>query len=185
MTSAHAAHRPDGDIQLVTLWRAVRRSFKGLVLFAGFVAGATYAVQSLMAPRFTSESQLEFVAKRSNPFPESGDRPAGPDNAARLDQAAINTHARAILSSDLLLRVADELKLLVPVTLLALRSVPLRSVIDRPPAQLGWCGPDRPGPCDDANRTGPPVSNICSNRVSRHAGRTNFRTVLEILEHLI
>ncbi len=107
-----APQPPVADIQLATLWQSVRRSFKTLVVVSALVGGATYGVQSLMASRFTSESQLEFTAKRSNPFPESGDRPAAPgNNAARLDQAAINTHARALLSSDLLLKVATELKL--------------------------------------------------------------------------
>jgi uncharacterized protein involved in exopolysaccharide biosynthesis len=102
---------PVGDIQLATLWQAVRRSFKGLLVTAALVGGGTYGVQSLMAPRYTSESQLEFTAKRANPLPEQGDRQPGPDTAARLDQAAINTHARALLSSDLLLKVAGDLKL--------------------------------------------------------------------------
>ena len=48
-------------------------------MIAALVGAATFAVQSMMAPRYTSESQLEFVAKRSNPFPESGDRQPGPD----------------------------------------------------------------------------------------------------------
>jgi succinoglycan biosynthesis transport protein ExoP len=94
----------------MALWRAIRRGFKGLLLAAGAAGALTYGAQSLIAPRFTSESQLEFVAKRSNPLPEP-DRPAGPDSAARLDQAAINTHVRALLASDLLLRVAADLKL--------------------------------------------------------------------------
>ena len=108
---AQVARAPVEDIQLSTLWQAVRRSFKTLLVASALVGGATYAVQSTMAPRYTSDSQLEFTAKRNNPFPEAGDRPAGPDNAARLDQAAINTHARALLSSDLLLKVANDLKL--------------------------------------------------------------------------
>lgn len=108
---AQAARAPVEDIQLATLWQAVRRSFKTLLLASVLVGGATYAVQSTMAPRYTSDSQIEFTAKRNNPFPEAGDRPAGPDNAARLDPAAINTHARALMSSDLLLKVANEMNL--------------------------------------------------------------------------
>ena len=112
MSSAHQAQpNPHADIQLATLWQAVKRSFKGLLVTAGIVGAVTYGVQSLMASRYTSESQIEFVAKRNNPLPESGERPSAPDNASRLDQAAINTHARALLSSDHLLKVANELKL--------------------------------------------------------------------------
>ena len=99
------------DIQLVSLWHAVRGSWKSLLVAACLVGGITYGAMSLMAPRFTSESQLEFVGRRNNPFPEAGERANAPDNASRLDQAAINTHARALLSSDLLLKVATELKL--------------------------------------------------------------------------
>ncbi len=114
MPTAHSTHHgmpPQGDIQLSTLWQALKRSFKGLVIVSALVGGATYGVQSLMAPRYTSESQLEFVAKRNNPFPEAGEPRNAGENASRLDQAAINTHARALLSSDLLLKVAGEFNL--------------------------------------------------------------------------
>ncbi len=105
------ASSPAGDIQLATIWSALKRSFKGLLLASAIVGGLTWGVQSLMAPRYTSESQLEFTAKRSNPFPDQGERPGGQEQAARLDPAAINTHARALMSSDLLLKVAGDLKL--------------------------------------------------------------------------
>src|SRR5262245_27366488 len=99
------------DIQLAALWLAVRHSYRTLLVAAGVVALVTYIALSLMAPRFTSESQLEFVAKRNNPFPETGERAPAPDNSARLDPAAINTHARALASSDLLIKVAADLEL--------------------------------------------------------------------------
>lgn len=109
---SQAAHiEPEPDIQLFALWQAVKRSWKPLLITAGVIGALTYSAMSLMASRFTSESQLEFVSRRHNPLPEAGERPAVPDSAARLDQAAMNTHARALLSSDLLLKVADELKL--------------------------------------------------------------------------
>ena len=116
MSSPNAAVRQpyahaEQDIQLVSLWHAVRRSWKTLLVAACLVGGVTFGAMSLMAPRFTSESQLEFVGRRNNPFPEAGERGNAPDNASRLDQAAINTHARALLSSDLLWKVATELKL--------------------------------------------------------------------------
>jgi succinoglycan biosynthesis transport protein ExoP len=108
---AQSPVQPAGDIQLAALWGALKRSFKGLLLTSALVGGVTWGVQSLMAPRFTSESQIEFSAKRNNPFPDQGDRQGATDQAARLDQAAINTHARALMSSDLLLKVAGDLKL--------------------------------------------------------------------------
>lgn len=108
--SQHPGHH-EPDIQLATLWQAIRGSSKTLMIAAVAIAGVTYSALSLMAPRYTSEGQLEFVARRNNPFPEAGERPNGPDNTTRLDPAAINTHARALVSSDLLLKVANELKL--------------------------------------------------------------------------
>jgi succinoglycan biosynthesis transport protein ExoP len=109
--SQAAQLQPEPDIQLFALWQAVKRSWKPLLIAAGVIGALTYGAMSLMASRFTSESQLEFVSRRNNPLPEAGERAAVPDNAARLDQAAMNTHARALLSSDLLLKVAGELKL--------------------------------------------------------------------------
>ena len=107
----HAHLQTEPDIQLAALWQAVRRSTKPLFVVTFLVAATAYGVMALMAARYTSESQLEFVSRRNNPFPEAGERANAPDNASRLDPAAINTHARALVSSDLLLKVADELKL--------------------------------------------------------------------------
>ncbi|CAN0266116.1 unnamed protein product, partial [Phaeothamnion confervicola] len=108
--SPHATY-VEPDIQLATLWLAIKNGLKGLVIAALAIGVVTFGALSLIAPRYSSESQLEFVSKRSNPFPEGNQRTSSPDSTARLDQAAINTHARALLSSDLLLKVANELKL--------------------------------------------------------------------------
>jgi uncharacterized protein involved in exopolysaccharide biosynthesis/Mrp family chromosome partitioning ATPase len=108
----HSAHlEPEPDIQLFALWQAIKRSWKSLLIAAAVVGALTYSAMMLMAPRFMSESQLEFVSRRNNPLPEAGERTSVPDNSTRLDQAAMNTHARALLSSDLLLKVAGDLKL--------------------------------------------------------------------------
>ena len=111
-TSARSQHQgPDKDIELATLWQAVRRGLKGLVLASALVGATTSGALSLMAPRYSSESQLEFVAKRSNPFPDENGRLSSTESTARIDQPAINTHARALLSSDLILKVAADLKM--------------------------------------------------------------------------
>lgn len=102
---------PADDIELASLWKSVRTGLKGLGLTAVAVGALTYGVLSLMAPRYSAESQLEFTAKRNNPFPEGEGRPSATDTSSRIDQPAINTHARALLSSDLLLKVANDLKL--------------------------------------------------------------------------
>ncbi len=104
-------HGPDKDIELATLWQAVQGGLKGLVLASALVGAITYGALSLIAPRYSSESQLEFVAKRSNPFPDENGRLSSTESTARIDQPAINTHARALLSSDLILKVAADLKM--------------------------------------------------------------------------
>jgi polysaccharide biosynthesis transport protein len=102
---------PD-DIDLLSIWSAIRRT---LPLLLGLTIGAgvlTFGVLSTMAPRYTSEAQLAIGTKTTNPFPDGKDKPAGSDSATqRMDPAAINTQVRALLSNDLLLKVARKLEL--------------------------------------------------------------------------
>ena len=110
--SGPASRSQDGpDIELASLWGAVRRSLKAVVLGAAVIGALTYGVLSLIAPRFTSEVQLAIAAKRTNPFPDARDRPGGDSVSPRLDKEAINTHAKALMAPDLLLKVARELEL--------------------------------------------------------------------------
>ena len=100
------------DIDLGSLWSGVRKSLPVvmmLVLAAGFV---TFAIVSMMAPRYEAEAQLTITAKRTNPYGSSKDD-AGAAAAVtpRLDPAAINTHVRALMAPDLLLKVASTLNL--------------------------------------------------------------------------
>ncbi|MGF1649989.1 MAG: Wzz/FepE/Etk N-terminal domain-containing protein [Hyphomicrobiaceae bacterium] len=100
------------DIDLMSLFGALRRSLPKLLLYSAIVGALTFAFLSLMAPRYSSETQVAIVSKRTNPFPEqSGDRQGGDSAAARLDREAINTHVRALSATSLLLSVARELGL--------------------------------------------------------------------------
>lgn len=101
---------PD-DIDITSIWGSLKRSGKSLVLASLLTGGLTFAVLSLMAPRYESEAQLTVTAKNpANPFPRSAGGQSDAQNAL-VDPAAVNTHVRALKSPELLRRVADELKL--------------------------------------------------------------------------
>lgn len=102
---------PD-DIDLTTLGSALRRNAAKLIVLS-LVAGAlTYLTLSMIAPRFTAQSELGIVAKgASNPFTGPGDRSSSADLSTRMDEKAINTHIRAIQSTDLIEKIANELRL--------------------------------------------------------------------------
>ena len=102
---------PD-DIDIVALWRSVRRGLPRLAMFSIGAGVFTFAVLSTMASRYTSEAQLAIVAKSTNPFPDGRDKQGQADSVtSRMDKEAINTQVRALLSTDLLLRVAKTMEL--------------------------------------------------------------------------
>lgn len=102
---------PD-DIDIVSLWGAVRRGLPRLMIFTIGAGVVTFAALSTMASRFASEAQLAIVAKSTNPFPDGREKTSGNDSVTpRMDKEAINTQVRALLSTDLLLKVANKLKL--------------------------------------------------------------------------
>lgn len=102
---------PD-DIDIVSLWGALRRSLPKLMIATLLVGTLTFGVLSLVAPRYASEAQLAIVSKSTNPFPDAGKLTGAPDAVTpRMDKEAMNTHVRALVAPDLLLRVADSLKL--------------------------------------------------------------------------
>ena len=109
MTSSNRLPPSEPDIQMRSLWAGVRRGLTPLLFTTALVGASTYGALSLMAQRFTSEAQLAIVAKSTNPFPDS--RTGSESNTPRLDKEAVNTHARALMAPDLLLKVANELKL--------------------------------------------------------------------------
>lgn len=100
------------DIDLMSLIAALRRNAARIMLVSALAGGATFGVLSMMAPRFVSEAQLAIVAKSTNPFPDAKKEGANAEAIApRLDKEAVNTHVRALMGTDLVLGVADELKL--------------------------------------------------------------------------
>ena len=108
---SNAKANPD-DIDIVSLWGAVRRGLPRLLVLTIGAGILTYATLSTMALRYTSEAQLAIVAKSTNPFPDGREKMGGADSVTpRMDKEAINTQVRALLSTDLLLKVANKLKL--------------------------------------------------------------------------
>jgi len=101
------------DIDLMSLFGALRRSLPKILLFSVLAGALTYGVLSMMAPRYTSEAQVAIASKRTDPFPEKNAQGgSSQDNVtSRLDREAINTHVKAIGAPSLLLKVAKDLKL--------------------------------------------------------------------------
>lgn len=99
------------DIDLGSLGRRLRTGLPKLLVASALAGALTYAALSLIAPRYASESQLAIVARSTNPFPEGRERGGVDSMTPRMDKEAINTHVRALMGSDLMLKVARELDL--------------------------------------------------------------------------
>ncbi|MCB1509599.1 MAG: lipopolysaccharide biosynthesis protein [Hyphomicrobiaceae bacterium] len=100
------------DLDVISLWSALRKGLLKLLVLTLIAGGATFGVLSLMAPRYTSEAQLAISSKITNPFPDAKSKGVSPDAVTpRLDREAINTHVKALMAPDLLLRVATKLGL--------------------------------------------------------------------------
>jgi polysaccharide biosynthesis transport protein len=135
---------PD-DIDITSLWAALKRSLLKLTAVSAIAMGATYGVLSTMAPRFTSEAQLAIVAK-NNPLPDDAKQPSSNDAQIKMDPAAINTHVRALTASDLVIQVAKDLKLAkLPEFNSAVGDLDLFTGLQR---RLGMAGP-RAGESDE------------------------------------
>lgn len=100
------------DIDIGSLWGGVRKALPallGLMLLAGV---ATFGILSMMAPRFEAETQLTITAKPASPYGSGkNDSGAAATVTPRLDPAAINTHVRALMAPDLLIKVGRDLGL--------------------------------------------------------------------------
>jgi succinoglycan biosynthesis transport protein ExoP len=103
---------PD-DIQMSTVFEALKRSARWLILVGVGLGAATFAMLSMMAPRYQSEAELAIVAKgASSTFADPRNTSSGPDLVTtRMDKEAINTHVRAMQSPELLEQIAADLKL--------------------------------------------------------------------------
>lgn len=108
---AHTYASPD-DIDVTSLWPRLKRSlFK--VVMASLLAGVlTFGLLSMVAPKYLSQAQLSIVA-RSGGNPYSSPRQDGTSEsvAFRMDKEAINTHVRALRSTDLASKIASDLNL--------------------------------------------------------------------------
>lgn len=107
------SHASPDDIDITSIWGALKRSSRKLVLSSLLAGAATYGVLATMAPRYVSESQLSIVAKETaNPFTSPKGDIASPEAlGVRMDKEAVNTHVRALMAPDLAGRIATELKL--------------------------------------------------------------------------
>ncbi|MCB1506743.1 MAG: lipopolysaccharide biosynthesis protein [Hyphomicrobiaceae bacterium] len=106
-------HASPDDIDITSIWGTLRRSGKPLLLASILAGVATFAVLSMMAPRYMSEAQLTIMAKSArNSTPGLKNDGAPPDAVNVLvDPAAVNTHVNALKSPDIANRVAQSLKL--------------------------------------------------------------------------
>ncbi len=100
---------PD-DIDLGALWMAVKGALKGLLVAALAVGLACFTTLSLFTPKYASQAQIEIVSK-GNPFEPRRDASSPEVVSVRMDKEAIATHVRALLSSDLALKLAGQLNL--------------------------------------------------------------------------
>ncbi len=95
------SHRPD-DIDLGSLWRSAVGRLPRLALVALALAAVTYGALMLVAPRYVSEAQLAIESKSpANPFADPSRSAMSESVSVRMDKEAINTHVRALMSTDL------------------------------------------------------------------------------------
>ncbi len=109
-----APHQPQADdVDLKALGAAMRAMLARLALVSALAGALTFLVLSLMAPRYVSEAQLTVAAEASaNPFADPTAGAGEPDAVpVRMETEAINAHVRALLSPDLVMKIAGELNL--------------------------------------------------------------------------
>lgn len=109
--SAKPVASPD-DIEMSSIFGALKKSKLKLLATSAVLGGLTFAVLSMLAPKYQSQAELAIVAKASSSaFADPKDASAPDTITTKMDQAAINTHVKALQSTELLNRIADELKL--------------------------------------------------------------------------
>ena len=110
--AANASANPD-DIQMSSIFGALKTSARKLVLSSLLLGAATFGALTLVAPKYQSEAELQIDARSTtNPFPDPKVVSAGPDTVTtRMDKEAINTHVKALKSADLLAKIADQMAL--------------------------------------------------------------------------
>ena len=110
--SGHSKASPD-DIQMSSIFGAVKKSWKKLVPASVGIAAATFAALNLIAPKYQSEAELQIVARgASGGFSDAKNTSTGSDSiTTKMDKEAINTHVRALKSTDLLAKISSQLEL--------------------------------------------------------------------------
>jgi polysaccharide biosynthesis transport protein len=103
---------PD-DIQMSTVFEALKGRARWLILTSTVIGVATFAILSMMAPKYRSEAELAIVAQGSaSAFADPRSPSASPDLVTtRMDKEAINTHVKAMQSPELLEQIAANLHL--------------------------------------------------------------------------
>lgn len=105
------AASPD-NVEMTSIFSALKAAAKKILLGSVLVAALTFGVLSMMARVYQSDAELAIMAKgQPSSFADSRSQSTVDSIATKMDQQAINTHVRALQSSDLLAQVADELKL--------------------------------------------------------------------------
>ena len=105
-------HASPDDIDMSSVFVALKRSLRWLIPLALLLGGLTYTALSLIAPRYQSEAELAIVAKGVDGTFSDRNAAGGPDLiTTRMDKEAINTHVRAMQSQELLEKIAKDLKL--------------------------------------------------------------------------
>ncbi len=103
---------PD-DIDISAVFSAIWRNLVRVLGFAALAGIVVYGLVALVAPRYESEAALEVVARDgSNPFVDPRTDGASPDVlSVRMDKQAVNTHVRAIQSSEIAAKISEQLGL--------------------------------------------------------------------------
>jgi uncharacterized protein involved in exopolysaccharide biosynthesis/Mrp family chromosome partitioning ATPase len=105
-------HASPDDIDMASVFGALKRSLRWLIPLALVLGGLTYTALSLIAPRYQSEAELAIIAKGADGTFSDRNAASGPDLiTTRMDKEAINTHVRAMQSQELLEKIAKDLKL--------------------------------------------------------------------------
>lgn len=111
MSTPH--HASPDDIDIAHVFTALRRSTLRLLFVSALVGALVYGLASMVAPTYQSEAALEVVARdTSNPFVDPATDGRAPDSlSVRMDKQAVNTHVRAIQSSEIATTIATAMSL--------------------------------------------------------------------------
>ncbi|MGB4864571.1 MAG: lipopolysaccharide biosynthesis protein, partial [Hyphomicrobium sp.] len=109
---AKATASPD-DIELSSVFGALKKSFRRQLVISGLLFGLTYATLMMIAPKYQSEVELAIVARNaSSNFTDSKSSNSSIDSiTTKMDKEAINTHVRALRATELLEKVAEQMSL--------------------------------------------------------------------------